>query len=139
MHASRLALVAAGAVTVLALATGARTGAEPRCFGAASRDPENQPCKNPALRYSVTPSPKDALLTPSSRCTLLGRSKTPEVCWFGVPAAQAVATVVLLGDSHAVHWRAALAVVARAKRWHALSLNRSQCSFSLAVPTLPEP
>jgi hypothetical protein len=103
MHAWRWGLVAAEGLTVLAFAAGAR--AEPRCFGAASRDPEHQPCKNPALRYSVTPSPSNALITPSSICTPLERSKAPEVCWFGAPGRPRCRQGALLGDSHAVHWR----------------------------------
>jgi hypothetical protein len=112
--------------------------ATPRCFGAAARDPEHQPCDNPALRLSVVPSPADAQIEPSAPCTPVQRA-APAVCAFGVAADRAVAKIALVGDSHAVHWRAALAVVARANRWHGLSLTLSQCPFSDVTTTLPKP
>jgi hypothetical protein len=61
------------------------------------------------------------------------------VCAFGVRAARGSETVALVGDSHAVHWRAALDVVARGKRWHAVTLYRSECPFTAATSQLPEP
>src|SRR5207248_1005549 len=61
------------------------------------------------------------------------------VCAFGTPASRAVATIALLGDSHAAHWRAALDVVARAKRWHVLSIALSGCPYSTATRVLPDP
>jgi len=38
-----------------------------------------------------------------------------------------------MGDSHSTHWRAALAVVAAAKRWHGVSINRNNCPFTFAI------
>jgi hypothetical protein len=61
------------------------------------------------------------------------------VCQFGVPPAGATATVALLGDSHAAHWRAALEVVAQAKRWSGLSIALSGCPFSTITRVLREP
>lgn len=61
------------------------------------------------------------------------------MCAFGVRAARGSETVALVGDSHAVHWRAALDVVARGKRWHAVTLYRSECPFTAATSQLPEP
>jgi hypothetical protein len=86
----------------------------------------------------VVPKPDDALIEPSSPCTP-NRGPPPEVCSFGTPAARARATVALVGDSHAVHWRAALEVVARARRWHGLSIYRSRCPLTDAVKGTPEP
>src|ERR1700758_3409630 len=83
----------------------------PRCFGAAARDPEN-PCENPRLRFSVRPSPRDAPLEPSEPCTTIRQARRMEVCAFGVATRAATATIALVGDSHAEHWRAALAVAA---------------------------
>jgi hypothetical protein len=57
-----------------------------------------------------------------------------EVCELGTPRSRARDTVALVGDSHSAHWRAALRVVARAKRWRVLSLYRSRCPFTLAIP-----
>ena len=41
-----------------------------------------------------------------------------------------------MGDSHAVHWRAALEVVARAKGWRGVSMDQSQCLFSHTTTAL---
>lgn len=108
----------------------ARVAATPACFGAAARDPEN-PCVNRALNLSAIPSPGDAPLEPSAPCTPTRRS-SPQVCAFGRPRRGALSTVALVGDSHSTHWRAALAVVAGARRWHGVSINRDACPFTLA-------
>jgi len=131
--------VAAVAVSLTGHASAApdRATDRPHCFGAAARDPQRQPCVNPALRLSVEPSPDAALLEPAAPCKVLERD--PEVCAFGVRAARARATVALVGDSHAVHWRAPLDRIARRKRWHALTLYRSECPFNSRTPRLREP
>lgn len=108
--------------------------AEPRCFGAASRNPRLR-CSNKALRLAVMPTPADALLQPNARCTILSL-KTPYTCQFGVRAAVANRTVALIGDSHAAHWRGALEVVAQARGWRGFSLTRSGCPLSAALPDL---
>jgi hypothetical protein len=110
--------------------------AEPRCFGAAARD-QGHPCQNPALRSAVVPAPSAALLMPNAFCAPMARSGLVAPCAFGVPAARATATVALIGDSHAEHWRGALEVVAQAKRWRGLSITRSSCPFSQGAPIPP--
>ena len=60
-------------------------------------------------------------------------------CYFGVPRDQAEKTVVLVGDSHASHWRAALEYVAFAHRWEGISLARTSCPLANAVRNVPEP
>lgn len=135
-----LALAAVAAVVALtghAAAAPDRGGDLPRCFGAAARDPQRQPCVNPALRLRVEPSPNEAQLEPSAPCKV--RELDPEVCAFGVRAGRARAKVALVGDSHAVHWRAPLDRIARRKRWHALTLYHSECPFSARRPRLGEP
>jgi hypothetical protein len=102
----------------------------PPCFGAASRDPAT-PCVNNALNRVAIPSPYDAPLEPSEPCQRIERI-FPPACAFGTPAAKAETTVALLGDSHSTHWRAALAYVARRRRWHGVSMNRNLCPFTLA-------
>jgi len=131
----RRALVLAGLVVALC-ATAAR--AEPRCFGAAARDAVD-PCHNPRLRFSVVPKPSDAPITPSAPCSLIPARTGPRVCAFGLPATRARVSFALVGDSHAVHWRAALAEVARRKRWRGVSMDQTQCMFSRAVSALREP
>ena len=60
-------------------------------------------------------------------------------CYFGVPRDRAEKTVVLVGDSHASHWRAALEHVALARRWEGISLARTSCPLAKAVRNVPEP
>lgn len=114
---------------LLALAWAVPAQAAPRCLGAASRDPE-RPCHNPRLRTMVTPTPDQALLTPNLQCT----QQTGGGCEYGVAPEQAQATVALLGDSHAAHWRGAVEWVARRLRWHVDELSMSHCPFSTARP-----
>lgn len=108
----------------------------PRCFGAVSRDPLH-PCVDAKLRTLVIPTPGEALLSTDAPCQpLVGE---PGLCSFGLPLASRSRRVALVGDSHAAHWRAALAVVARGLDWSIESLTRSSCPFTLAIPMASEP
>lgn len=139
----RRSLLAAAVAAAAALGTGvfgsvpgdgqAAGAATPRCFGAAARDPLH-PCKNQRLRLRVTPTPDEALITPNMACRRDDVTDVVNGCSFGVPADQAAETVAIVGDSHAAHWRAALAVVAQAKRWHVLEISTPHCPLSLALP-----
>ncbi|HTN25183.1 MAG TPA: SGNH hydrolase domain-containing protein [Solirubrobacteraceae bacterium] len=115
--------------------------AQPRCFGAAARDPHRR-CRNPSLRTVVLPRPADAPLTGVSPCTEdrgdPRRSTVLRPCAFGVTGDDHRATIALLGDSHAVHWRAALEVVAQARDWRGVSITRAGCPFSTQVPRSPD-
>ncbi len=108
----------------------------PACFGAAARDPEN-PCRNPALRHSVVPTPLEARNRPNAPCKIERTDR--RLCAFGVPADRARTTIALVGDSHASHWRAAVEEVAQAKAWRGLSITHSGCPLSKAVKNLREP
>lgn len=136
LRKTRIAPLLAALVALAAGAVVAQGQDTPRCFGAASRDVE-VPCVNRALDRMVVPTPSDAELMPNADCRPIGRE--PFVCEFGTPPDQAVATVALVGDSHATHWRAGLAPVAEAKRWYAVSLTRTGCPLSTATPLLREP
>jgi hypothetical protein len=107
----------------------------PACFGAASRDAE-QPCVNPALRTTVTPSPERARALPNSPCRSIAAG-SPAVCRFG--AAESPTTIGLVGDSHAGHWRAAFEYLAAQKGWSGVSLTRSSCPLQKALRDLREP
>jgi hypothetical protein len=107
--------------------------AQPACFGAAARDREH-PCSNPDLRYSVVPRPDVALLENDSPCAPEGDTGVLLLCSFGAPAADAVETTALIGDSHATHWRPALDLVARLKGWRVMNMTRTSCPFSAAPP-----
>jgi hypothetical protein len=106
---------------------------QPRCFGAASRDPAH-PCDNPDLRATVHPTPSDAFITPNAYCERLPSKGAAEPCAFGLPDAPGRETVLLAGDSHATHWRGAVEVAAQGKGWHAISLTHSGCPLT-AHPT----
>lgn len=121
------ALAVATLAVLIDVAGGAPT---PECFGAAARDPD-KPCVNNALNRIAIPSPFDAPLEPSEPCERISRA-FPPACAFGVPGRKARTTVALLGDSHSTHWRAAVAYVARRRRWHGVSMNRNLCPFTLA-------
>jgi hypothetical protein len=122
-----VALACAGAVAV-AIAPPELAFATPACFGAAARDPQN-PCVNRSR--TVIPNVYDAPLQPSAPCDPI-RGVSPAACSFGPPRAKAVWHVALLGDSHATAWRAAVAVVADANRWHGVSITRDNCPFTFA-------
>jgi SGNH domain (fused to AT3 domains) len=109
--------------------------AAPRCFGAAARDPW-RPCRNPALRTTVTPTPSEALLTPNAPCRPTHQDAVVSPCVFGLHAEKQVA---LIGDSHAEHWRAALEVVAQAKRWRGISITQPGCAYNALTPRLHTP
>jgi hypothetical protein len=110
---------------------------KPKCFGAASRDPQH-PCDNPALKHVVVPTPIEAQGQPNSPCTFV-QTRPFIVCAFGVPPEKANGTIALVGDSHASHWRAALDVVAHSEGLHGVSITRSGCPFSRATKQLRKP
>lgn len=114
------------------------TVARSSCFGAAARDPTKN-CGGRAHQFEVVPTPNSARNRPNAPCTIVEEDGPLRVCQFGTPASTAAGTVALLGDSHAAHWRAALEVVAQAKRWRGLSIALSGCPFSTATRVLQEP
>jgi peptidoglycan/LPS O-acetylase OafA/YrhL len=124
-----------GAVRADALATQRVLDSHPRCFGAAARDPRGRPCANPALKGAVVPTPLQAAKRPNAPCDVIERTGSVTVCSFSSPS-RAKGSIAIVGDSHAVHWRPALQRVAKARGWRALSLTRSGCALSAAVPQL---
>ena len=124
-------LVALTLATLVAVAAEATT---PRCYGAASRD-HVRPCRNAELDRMVTPTPAQALRRPNAPCRF-PRLQYPRLCEFGALDDVARRRIALIGDSHAVHWRAALGPVAHARRWAGYSLSRNGCPLSAARPIL---
>jgi hypothetical protein len=121
-------LAAIAATALVALPTGLSSAAD-TCFGAAARDPV-RPCFDPSIAVQPPVAKRDEVS--ESPCTLTSEQPSP-VCRFGVSRARARATVALVGDSHALHWRAAVDVVARHHRWRAYSVTAPGCLFSEAV------
>ena len=114
--------------------TDATVAEPPRCFGAAARDPQRA-CHNTELETLVVPTPVEVRGRRGARCERYERL----ACSFGVAAEAAQEHVVLLGDSHAAHWRGALEVVAQRRRWRGLSVTLSGCAFSTQERELREP
>ena len=129
---ARRAVFALAATIALAAVLAASAGAGARCFGAAARDPEHR-CANPRLARVVTPTPDEALLDPNFPCTKRKLTPAATECAFGAPAERATATVALIGDSHAQHWRSALAVQAERRGWRVLDVSGPLCMFSTAT------
>ena len=130
------ATLAAAAALALALLLAVTAAAAPAtCVGAAARDPHH-PCTNQDRTLRLKPG--DVGLEPATTDCRMTSQKPAPVCTFGVSARSATATVALVGDSHALHWRAALEIVARARRWRGFSITTAACPFSAIVAYLPE-
>ena len=104
----------------------------PRCYGAAARDPKLR-CFNPTR--SISPGLGEADPDTSWVCDA---DAVPGACVFGVPEAHARGHFALLGDSHTLHWRAPLSVVADVERWRGYSISAGGCFFSEAVGSFSE-
>ncbi|HEX8122337.1 MAG TPA: SGNH hydrolase domain-containing protein [Solirubrobacteraceae bacterium] len=127
-------LVLASLLALAALPALPATADTPRCWGAASRD-HVRPCHNKRLDRVVKPTPAQALRRPNAPCRF-PRREYPLVCEFGVPENVARRRVALVGDSHAVHWRAALSPIATVRKWAGFSLSRNGCPLSMRTPVL---
>jgi peptidoglycan/LPS O-acetylase OafA/YrhL len=106
--------------------------ANPKCFGAASRDPAEK-CVNAKLRMMVVPTPAEARKRRNFPCNLVEERGYLYICSYGVKPDKAEGTVALIGDSHAAHWRAAVDVVARQNKWFGYSLSHTGCPLSTTV------
>lgn len=127
---------ATGTAGATAAATASPQGMWPayskRCRGAAATTPGRR-C---ARTRAVSPTPSEALLTPNVVCqsSAAGDDQFGQ-CTYGVPAAGALATVGVIGDSHASHWRGAIDAVAKARGWHVIEFARPHCPFTLTPTT----
>jgi hypothetical protein len=106
----------------------------PRCFGAAARIGRDG-CVNPALRRFVTPAPSDAELMPDLAChpQHLRRYAPVVPCSFGAGFASGAPRLALIGDSHAMSFRATVEVASDALGLKAVSLATAGCGFGLEV------
>lgn len=133
-----LAATAPAVVVAVTWSAGAGTAAAtgPACFGAAARDAQNR-CINPTLSVFPTVQAVDADYVAGSACDPVPGNPAP-ICAFGVAQSKARRQFALLGDSHALHWRRAVDVVALAERWRGYSMTTAACPFSAAVDRLPQ-
>jgi hypothetical protein len=90
-----------------------------------------RPCHNPRLDRRVTPRPAGAEFTPNVACASVGVEGMPDACVVGASAP--VETVVLLGDSHGDHWRAAMKALALRRNWRVVELALGHCPFTFAL------
>ena len=111
----------------------------PKCLGAAARDPRNQPCVNPELKNVVIPSPSSVkfqeVATGPNRNKELCLNGLEEqdgvtVCGLGVEPSKAKRQAALIGDSHAAQWRPAFSGVGRERDWYVASTTESGCDFT---------
>ena len=133
---TRLVRLTLAALLLLTVASAAAAD-KPRCYGAASRDPQ-KPCTNPNLRLKVTPTPNQALLRPNSICNRLHVEDLVRTCWWGARAKDSKTTVALIGDSHASAWRAVLSPVGKKRKWRGISNTLTSCAFSKVVSLTPK-
>ncbi|MEM8747197.1 MAG: acyltransferase family protein [Actinomycetota bacterium] len=100
------------------------------CRGAAALDPDLD-CPTNAEGVALVPSPLtavDDVLFPV--CMAKTRVSELRVCEVGVPAETATATVAVIGDSHARHWRGAIEHLAEQEGWRVLVMLKGSCPFN---------
>jgi hypothetical protein len=100
----------------------------PACFGAAARDPL-RPCVNPTLAIYPSSDDPHALDPGAAGC----QDDPVGACVFGTAPQEAKGHFAIVGDSHVLHWRGALNVVARTYSLRGYSHSTGGCFFSPAV------
>ena len=97
----------------------------PKCFGAATLDPK-RPCTNPSSELYPMGEDPYALDTAAAGCA----DDITRGCGFGVGSEVAKGYFAVLGDSHVLHWRGALSLIARTYAWRGYSHSTGGCFFS---------
>jgi hypothetical protein len=132
---SRRAVLVTTAALLAVLGGAAEMGSPPRaagaerCFGAAARDPAH-PCTNTSR--TVVPTVAQRNRVTRSGCRKTARAAGVD-CEFGSADAHPRRTFALIGDSHALGWRGALAVAGRSAHWRGYSLWSPACLLSTAA------
>jgi peptidoglycan/LPS O-acetylase OafA/YrhL len=111
---------------------------KPKCFGAAARDP-HRTCTVGKLSKTVVPTPVQAPKMDNAPCEVVEVKGRVRVCAFGAAEAPGVRHVALIGDSHASHWRSAMAALVKEKGWRGLSITHTSCPYSAATAVIDEP
>lgn len=108
------------------------------CFGAEAMAAPGKTCSNPALANVLVPS----LITAAGEKPVSCQEGTLEsdlkVCYAGVSASDAAATVALIGDSHATQWLPALEAIAQQYRWRIVEITKGSCAFNSAPRLTPD-
>jgi hypothetical protein len=111
---------------------------KPKCFGAAARDP-HRTCAIGKLSKTVVPTPVQAPKMDNAPCEVVESKGRVRVCAFGAAEKPGVRQVALIGDSHASHWRSAMAALVKDKGWRGLSITHTSCPYSAATAVIDEP
>jgi hypothetical protein len=82
------------------------------------------------LRPSLTQAALDVPVIHTRPCHSRGTDTAPVTCTFTYGPKQGRKTVVLTGDSHAVHWFPALQEVAKERGWRLITITKSGCPFA---------
>jgi hypothetical protein len=82
------------------------------------------------LRPSLTQAALDVPIIHTRACHSRGMDTAPVTCTFTYGPKQGRKTVVLTGDSHAVHWFPALQEVAKERGWRLITITKSGCPFA---------
>jgi hypothetical protein len=109
-------------------AEGAYQENTPACFGAVVRDPL-RPCVNPTLAIYPTSDDPHALDPGAAGC----QDDPVGACVFGTAPDKAKGHFAIVGDSHSLHWRGALSVIARTYSLRGYSHSTGGCFFSTAA------
>jgi hypothetical protein len=83
------------------------------------------------LKPRLSQAGNDVPVSSSHRCHQVNGLSKPITCSW---AHRAGPLVVLIGDSHAVHWFPAVYAVAKARGWHLVTMTKSACPIA-DVPT----
>jgi SGNH domain (fused to AT3 domains)/Bacterial TSP3 repeat len=84
------------------------------------------------LKPRLSQASSDIPVSSSHKCHQINGLSKPISCSFGHSSGK---LVILMGDSHAVHWFPAIYAVAKERHWHLLTLTKSACPFA-DVPTI---
>ncbi len=99
----------------------------------ASRPIINLPEESKGLENNIL-SPLEAQRDKASAynelCFATYNSSTPRLCKYGNPYSNK--TVVIVGDSHAIHWLPALKVISQKDNWHLIAITKTSCSYGSA-------
>ena len=102
------------------------------CFGAAALAPDAPGCADVfAAPDSTTLVEGDEPWFETSACDVVEVPLRVATCRYG--SGEPVATVALVGDSHAEHWRGAVHRVAEAMNWEVVEMFRGGCPVTPSV------
>ena len=109
-----------------------------KCYGAAARAPEKEPCTNDDIQ-GVYPTLESAAADYAqfTNCVNSPRdSSIPEPCEVGDPNSKI--KIAMVGDSHAKQYAGALSDLAKKNKWSVEIIGKGRCPFSSARRALKD-